>query len=142
MTMNRTSFRGVAVIMLIAVAALFGALMSSPATAAVGGPVLLDGGDFPDHGSKSGSDTNPNINGGWQYAMAAIQNLAPSVTRPNDGSVALLGSSDSTSSFSQTGGNYHWVGVKLGKTITYHNGAAAINQFFVDLVVSPRSVGV
>lgn len=98
--------------------------------APIGGPVLLDGGDFPDHGSGNATT----ISGGWVYALKAVENIAPQVSRAgNDGSVALLGSSDSTSTSSQTGGNYHYVGIHLGKTIHYYEGAAAINGFFADL---------
>lgn len=105
------------------------AVMPSSALAAAGGPVLLDGGDFPDHGGYDGT----NLTGAWMYAEAAVNNIAPVVTRFNDGSIALLGSADSTSTSSQTGANYHWLGVVLGKTISYHEGATAINQFFTDL---------
>ncbi|MEE8045691.1 MAG: hypothetical protein V3T49_02505 [Dehalococcoidia bacterium] len=128
------SIRTSALLIALIVTALFAFGTDTKTAVAAGGPVLLDGGDFPDHGSKSGSGAGLTINGGWNYALAAVTNIAPAVTRAgNDGSIAVLGSVASTATSSQTGGNYHWVGVKLGKTVAYYDGTTAINQFFTDL---------
>ena len=106
---------------------LFG---STTASAAVGGPVLLDGGDFPDHGCINGGA----LTGSWQYAEAAVANIGPAVTRAgNDGSIALLGGADTPQTCSDGGGNYHYLSVVTGISVSYYNGAAAINQFFTDL---------
>jgi hypothetical protein len=115
-------------VLLGVVAAL--ALSAGPAAAA-GGPVILGGDDLTDHGSRSTS-TNTNRDG-WLYLEKALENIAPAVSRPgNDGSIAALGSADSTSTSANAGAAIHFAAQDAGAGIpvTYYDGAAAINQFF------------
>lgn len=122
---------------LLTLALLLGALTISLATpraalAAPGGPVILGGDDLTDHG---GRDTSTNTNHtGWLYLEKAIENVLPAVTRTgNDGTIAALGSADSTSTFGfDAGAAMHWAAQDAGTgvSVTYYNGEAAINAFF------------
>ncbi len=101
---------------------------------ALAGPVVLGGDDLADHGSFN-VGTNENV-GGWLYLEKAVQNiLEPStnITRTNDGSIAALGSASSTANSQDPGAAIRRVGLVLGKTVNFFNGAAAINQFFTHL---------
>ena len=106
------------------------AIGAGPALA-VGGPVILGGDDLTDHGSF---DTGTNQNeDGWLYIQKALENLKPNVTRANDGSVAALGSSASTATAADAGAAIGRAASAAGLTVTYHDGATAIEQFFTDL---------
>lgn len=109
------------------------ALSIRPAHAA-GGPVILGGDDLTDHGGRN-TTTNVNVDG-WLYIEKALENIAPSVTRAgNNGSIAALGSNDSTSTSANAGAAIHWAAQDAGAGIpvTYYNGGTAMNQFFADL---------
>jgi len=107
--------------------------------ASAGGPVILGGDDLTDHGSRFGTT----LSNGWLYIQKALENLAPSVTlADNDGSVAVLGSTDSTAFSNNAGAAYHFAVPNaasatsfntLSGIVTFHNGATAINQFFTNL---------
>jgi len=106
------------------------------ANASAGGPVILGGDDLTDHGSRSGTT----LFDGWLYIQRALENLAPTVTRSgNDGSVAVLGSDDSIATSGNAGAAYHFAvpnaaaTTSLTGTVTFHNGATAINLFFTNL---------
>jgi len=106
-----------------------------PVHAAAGGPVILGGDDLTDHGFR---DTSTNTNqDGWLYLEKAIENVLPAVTRAgNDGSIAALGSSDSTDTFGfNAGAAMHWAALDAGTgvSVTYYDGATAINGFFTAL---------
>lgn len=101
---------------------------------AFAGPVILGGDDLADHGSFN-VGTNQN-EGGWLYLEKAVQNIlepATNITRPNDGSIAALGSASSMENSEDPGAAIRRVGIVLGKTVSFYDGAAAINQFFADL---------
>ena len=109
------------------------------AGAAYAGPVILGGDDLTDHGSRSGS---ANIDG-WLYIERAINNILNTpgnITRPgNNGSIAALGSAavagcPPTCPSGNAGAAIGSAAAVLGKTVNYYDGAAAINQFFNDLV--------
>lgn len=109
------------------------------AGAAYAGPVILGGDDLTDHGSRSGS---ANLLG-WLYmerAVANILNTPGNITRPgNNGSIAALGAAavagcPPTCPGSNAGAAIASVAGVLGKTVNHYEGAAAINQFFNDLV--------
>ncbi len=113
----------------------------SPVRAALGGPVILGGDDLTDHGSR-GADIGPGTTlfNGWLYIQKALENLAPNVTRAgNDGSVAVLGSTDSTAGSGNAGAAYHYavpnaaLTTSLSGVVNFHEGAVAIAQFFTDL---------
>ena len=78
--------------------------------------------------------------GSWVYIRKALEAVAPGVTRVGaDGSVAVLGSSDSTVTFGDAGAAYHFcvplaaVDTPLSGTVTFHDTAAAMAAFFSDL---------
>jgi len=125
---------------LLTVAAVVAALLLSvgsggPATAAAGGPVILGGDDLTDHGEVDESTVPPTLIDGWLYIQKALENLKPNVTRPgNNGSVAVLGSTDSTETSDDAGAAYHFAAPNAGLTgVSFYEGEEAINQFFADL---------
>lgn len=127
---RRQRWQLAALLILTFVLATGAAFTPSNVQAAGGGPVVLDGGDFPDHGFYSSGT----LNDAWQYAAAAVTSIAPEVTRAgNDGSIAVLGSSISNETSGDTGGNYRFLAIVLDKTVNFHDGAKAINSFFIDL---------
>ena len=94
------------------------ALAATPsARASVGGPVILGGDDLTDHGSfDTSSDANV---GGWLYIQRAFENISPKVQRPNDGSIAALGSADSTTTGGgDAGAAMHYAAQKAGLPVT------------------------
>lgn len=131
--MHKSSFALLAVAtVLIAVAvSVFAVNTGRPASAALGGPVILGGDDLTDHGSVSGGTT---LIDGWLYIRKALENLKPNVLRPgNDNSVAVLGSADSAVTSSNAGAAYHYAAPQAGLGVSFHDGDAAINKFFADL---------
>ncbi|MBI3953435.1 MAG: Ig-like domain-containing protein [Chloroflexi bacterium] len=105
-----------------------------PAAAALGGPVIIGGDDLNDHGSFSGGQ----VFNGWLYIRKALENLDAQVTRVNDGTVAVLGSTDSTATSGNNGGAYHYAAPLAGLAPQFVEGAAAINQFFADLAAGTK----
>ena len=103
-------------------------LSSAPARA-VGGPVILGGDDLTDHGFFSGGVNQ----GGWLYLQRALENIKPNVTRPNDNSVAALGSASSLSTAGDAGGAIGRAAAAAGLTVDYRDGAPAIEAFFNEL---------
>ena len=99
------------------------------------GPVILGGDDLTAHGSVDGTG----LRHGWLYIRKALENLAPAVTVANNGSVAVLGSTDSTVMAEDAGAAYHFAvpvaaaTTSLSGVITFVEGVSAINQFFVNL---------
>ncbi|MFH0944986.1 MAG: PPC domain-containing protein [Planctomycetota bacterium] len=79
---------------------------------------------------------------GWAYIWTALDTMAPRVFRPNDGSVAVLGSSDSTATINDAGAAYHHVVAAAAEgspvltgAVGYYNGSASIGAFFNDLAL-------
>lgn len=114
---------------------LLGMFLSLPLSA---GPVILGGDDLTDHGSGDGTTNFL----GWLYierAVGNILNTPGNITRPgNDGSIAALGSAavvgcPPACTAGNAGGAIGSAAAALGRTVTYYEGAAAINQFFTDL---------
>lgn len=111
----------------LAILALTSFLVVSPV---IGGPVILGGDDLTDHGTWTGTTATA----GWLYIQKAIQNILAGVTRPgNNGSIAALGSAPSTATTDDAGAAVDRAGQVLGRTVNHYEGAAAINQFFIDL---------
>jgi len=104
-------------------------LLASQVDAALGGPVILGGDDLVCHGSVTGTT----LNSGWLYIRKALENIKANVTRANDGTVAVLGAATSTARGSNAGGAYFYAAPQAGLMPQFFDGAAAINQFFVDL---------
>jgi len=102
-----------------------------PASAlALGGPVILGGDDLTDHGSTD-STTGASLNG-WLYIEKAIANIKPKVVRPNNSSIAVIGSSDPGPVLPGSGGDAGMAiknaAQKNGMTVQYFEGAVAINS--------------
>ncbi len=124
-------FKRVAAAVVIAVGGLGFSLwgLASPGQTAVGGPVILGGDDLTDHGYVSGGD----LFEGWLYIQRALENIGPAVTRSNDGSIAALGSAASDVTSGDAGAAIGFAGAKVGRSVTYYEGAAAIDSFFTSL---------
>jgi Ca2+-binding RTX toxin-like protein len=104
-------------------------MLAVPATAAAqGGPVILGGDDMTDHGQQSGGNNQD----GWLYMEKAVGNIKPNVTRPNDNSIAALGSAaaDPATSPSNAGAAIKGAADKNGMTVNYFNGATEIQNAF------------
>jgi uncharacterized repeat protein (TIGR01451 family) len=127
---------------LAAAVVVAGCLAVVPAAgAAVGGPVILGGDDLTDHGSYDTSTNQPVE--GWLYLQRAIENVSPKVGRVNDGTIAALGSADSTGTCCDAGAAMHYAAEKAGLPVTYYNGATAIDDFFAALAAgtaNPRII--
>ena len=128
----------------LVLALIGGGFVASPAqrvAAAIGGPVILGGDDMTDHGSV---DSSGNPVQGWLYIERALENIKPQVVRANDNSVAALGSAATvTPSGGDAGSAIGVAAAKAGMTVTYYDGAVAINGFFSALAggtVSPRII--
>ena len=101
-------------------------------SAALAGPVILGGDDLTDHGSRSGG---VNLEG-WKYIELAVSNITSSQTRAGlltHDIVALGSAANPGFTASNAGGAIGSAANVLGKTVLYVDGAAAINQFFLDL---------
>lgn len=131
----------------LAIVALLMALFVSlgitraPVRAAVGGPVILGGDDLTAHGSVD--TTTGELRQGWLYIQRALENISPKVTRPNNASVAALGSQASSATSGDAGAAIGQAAAKAGLTVDYYNGADAINGFFTSLAAgtaTPRIV--
>jgi hypothetical protein len=116
----------------VTVALVVSGLLASSAQA---GPVIIGGDDLADHGGTVGNTFgNPNEEG-WLYIEKAIDSILAegNITCENDGSIAALGSAESTAGEEDWGAAVNSAASKLGKTINFHNGAPAMTQFFSDL---------
>ena len=116
-----------------------GFVLAGAAGLSMAGPVILGGDDLTDHGSRSGG---ANL-AGWLYIEKAVGNVLGGVTRAGalTTDIVALGSvaNPSFSTFN-AGGAIGSVGNVLGKSVLYIDGAAAINQFFLDLAGGARSI--
>ncbi|MEW6583649.1 MAG: DUF11 domain-containing protein, partial [Actinomycetota bacterium] len=108
-----------------------GALAGAGSALSVGGPVILGGDDLTDHGRVD--TATGDLVDGWLYIQKSLENLSPKVTRANDNSIAALGSAASTSTSGDAGAAIGLAGAKVGLTVNYFEGAAAINDFFAQL---------
>jgi PEP-CTERM motif len=117
-----------------------GFVLAGAAGLSMAGPVILGGDDLTDHGSRSGAGANL---AGWLYIEKAVSNVLSGVTRAGalTTDIVALGSvANPTFDIFNAGGAIGSVGNVLSKSVTYIDGAAAINQFFVDLaggVINP-----
>ena len=100
--------------------------------AASAGPVILGGDDLTDHGSRSASGANLN---GWLYIEKAVGSILSGVTRAGTltTDIVALGSAAAGFSSNNAGGAIGSAANVLGRTVTYIDGADAINAFFVSL---------
>ncbi len=108
--------------------------------AASAGPVILGGDDLTDHGSRSGG---ANL-AGWLYIERAVSSVLSGVTRAGalTTDIVALGSAANPSfSTSNAGGAIGSAANVLGRTVTYVDGAAAINAFFVALAAGTINPG-
>lgn len=116
-------------------------LLCAAPSGAMAGPVILGGDDLTEHGRV---DAAGNPEQGWLYMQRALANISPNVTRPNDGSVAALGSTAAPPTARGDAGAAIGVAAQRnGLPVTYYDGAAAIQDFFNKLRdgrVRPRIV--
>ena len=97
------------------------------------GPVILGGDDLTDHGSRTAAGVNL---AGWLYIEKAVSNVLSGVTRAGAKTtdiIALGSVANSTFDAHNAGGAIGSAANVLGKTVTYIDGAIAINAFFVSL---------
>ena len=109
-----------------------GALLACVSGLASAGPVILGGDDLTDHGSRSGG---ANLEG-WLYIQKAVDNILSSSTRGGaitTDIVALGSAANPAFSAGNAGGAIGSAANVLGRTVTFIDGAAAIDQFFIDL---------
>jgi hypothetical protein len=113
--------------------------LAGPASA---GPVILGGDDLTDHGQRVAGVNQQ----GWLYIQRAIDNLLTNQSRPGTitEDIAALGSAANPAfTSSNAGGAIGSAANVLGRTVSFFDGAAAINQFFTDLasgVENPRVI--
>jgi len=99
-------------------------MLALPATA-MAGPVNLGGDDLTEHGFQDGSGNNQQ---GWLYMEKAVANLLPNVTRPNDNSIAALGSApEPVTSGGDAGAAIQAAADKNGMTVQHFNDESGIN---------------
>jgi hypothetical protein len=91
-----------------------------------GGPVILGGDDLTLHGYYSLGAPQ----GGWIYIQKAQESLKAQVTRPNDGSIAILGAASSTNKSSDAGGAYYYTAPLAGLRPEFYDGILALENFF------------
>lgn len=105
-------------------------LLVMPGTA-LAGPVILGGDDLTEHGSV---DASGNPQEGWLYMQRALENLNPKVTRPNDGTVAALGSSPAAATDDgDAGAGIGVAAQRAGLPVTYHDTETGLKDFFAKL---------
>ena len=108
--------------------------LSVASSTAMAGPIILGGDDLTDHGSRSGLGVNLL---GWKYIELATSNLLTTQTRAGTITtdiVALGSAANLAFSAGNAGGAIGSAANVLGKTVTFFDGATAINQFFSDLL--------
>lgn len=107
------------------------AVALSLSSATLAGPVIIGGDDLTDHGNNFGGNNNL----GWLYIEKAIANLNTNQTRGGTLTVdiAALGSSPSGASGGNAGAAIGSAAAASGLSVSYYDGATAINQFFTDL---------
>jgi len=114
--------------------ALLAMCFAAPSAFALGGPVILGGDDLTSHG---GLDAMGNSHTGWLYMDKAIGNISPQVTKPNNGSIAAIGSADpgplAPGDSGNAGKGIAHAAVVNGLTVRYADGDAAINQIFAEI---------
>jgi hypothetical protein len=105
------------------------------------GPIILGGDDLTDHGFRNASGNQE----GWLYIQLAISNLLSSQTRAGalTSDIVALGS-EANLAFDNgnAGGAIGSAADVLGKTVSFYEGATAINQFFADLATGAVNPGV
>ncbi len=109
--------------------------------AASAGPVILGGDDLTDHGSRTSGGANLE---GWLYIEKAVSNVLSGVTRAGliTTDIVALGSAANLSfSGGDAGGAIGSAANVLGKSVTYVDGAVAINAFFTALAAGSINPG-
>lgn len=107
------------------------------------GPVILGGDDLTDHGSRTAGGANLE---GWLYIQRAVDNLLTNQTRPGTitTDIAALGSvANPTFTAANAGGAIGSAADVLSRSVSFFDGAAAINTFFANLAsgaINPRVI--
>lgn len=113
----------------------FAGIAGSPATAAVGGPVIIGGDDFNEHGFESGG-TNFD---GWLYIEKAFQNIKPKVTKVHDNTVAVLGAEEGAGGAAAAAASTI---PKAGYTAEYVNTQADIDAYLEQVAAGTKTPAV
>ncbi len=117
-------------------------LLSIGASGVFAGPVILGGDDLTDHGSRTAGANQL----GWKYIELAISNLLTNQTRAgvSTSDIAAIGSTPNPSfTGGNAGGAIGSAADVLGRTVSYFDGATAINQFFANLIsgaINPKVI--
>ena len=106
-------------------------LATAGSAAAVGGPVVLGGDNFPRNGDLD--TVTGNARTGWLAMQRALAWVAPRVGRFNDNSVAAIGARQSTALTDDAGAAIGVAAGKLAMPVTYLNGAEAIAIYFEEI---------
>ena len=120
---------------------LVGSVLTGAAAVSMAGPVILGGDDLTDHGTRTAGGVNLE---GWLYIQKAVDNVLSGVTRAGvitTNIVALGAAANPTFQGGNAGGAIGSAANVLGKTVTYVDGATAINQFFADLAAGTVNPG-
>ena len=94
------------------------------------------------------SDTPPPVSGGWLYIQRSLEAIARAVRRPNDGSVMVLGASDSTATSNDAGAAYHYAVPRaaanspLTGVVNHFEGAGWINSALLNLAAGVHAPAV
>jgi len=118
-----------------------GLAVAAASMSATAGPVILGGDDLTDHGSRSAGGANLE---GWLYIEKAVSNVLSGVTRAGaiTTDIVALGSAANPAFIaSNAGGAIGSAAQVLGKSVTYVDGAAAIDAFFVALAAGTINPG-
>ncbi len=104
------------------------------------GPVILGGDDLTDHGFRDAGGNQE----GWLYIQLAVGNILSTQTRAGTitSDIVALGAADNpTFDGGDAGGAIGSAADILGKSVSYYDGEAAINQFFADLAAGTVNPG-
>lgn len=118
-----------------------GIALASVCAAASAGPVILGGDDLTDHGSRSAGGANL---AGWLYIEKAVANVLSGVTRAGTitTDIVALGSiANPGFNAGNAGGAIGSAANVLGRTVTYVDGAANIDAFFLALAAGSINPG-
>lgn len=116
------------------------ALAAGLCSAALAGPVILGGDDLTDHGRRVAGVNQE----GWLYIEKAVSNILTGQTRAGTltHDIVALGSvANLTFDEFNAGGAIGSAANKLGKSVLYVDGAAAINAFFAQLAAGSVNPG-
>lgn len=102
-------------------------LASAGSASALDGPAIIGGDNFPKHGQFTAPNT---LAGGWLAMSLELRYVSARVGRLNDNTVAVIGAQASAAISNDAGAAIGRAAAQAGLTVTYAEGADAINAFF------------